>query len=110
MIEFIEVVTGNMREEIKKIIEQCIEDYGYVIKIGNKFNNVFRHYPEYKQWLTENTIGKSLIEQLYLIYHEITVEVKCKQCGKNPVKFINFIDGYKDCCCAECTNLMKYRS
>jgi hypothetical protein len=110
LIEFIGVVTGNMREEIIKIIERCIDDYGYVVKIGNKFNNVFRHYPELKQWLKENTIGKSLIEQLYLIYYDITVEVKCKQCGKNPVKFINFIDGYKDCCCAECTSLMKYRS
>ena len=31
----------------------------------------------------------------------------CKNCGK-PTKFIKFTQGYRDCCCAECTNLIKY--
>lgn len=33
---------------------------------------------------------------------------KCKQCTINQVKFINFVDGYKDCCCTKCTNLYRY--
>ena len=31
----------------------------------------------------------------------------CKNCGK-PTKFIKLMKGYRDCCCAECTNLIKY--
>ena len=31
----------------------------------------------------------------------------CKNCGK-PTKFIKFTKGYRNCCCAECTNLIKY--
>ena len=31
----------------------------------------------------------------------------CKNCGK-PTKFIKLTKGYRDCCCAECTNLIKY--
>jgi hypothetical protein len=34
-----------MKTEIKNLIDKCIVDYGLVPKIGNKFNNVFRHYP-----------------------------------------------------------------
>ena len=34
-------------------------------------------------------------------------EGSCKNCGK-PTKFIRFTKGYRDCCCAECTNLIKY--
>lgn len=31
----------------------------------------------------------------------------CKNCGK-PTKFIKFTQGYRDCCCTSCTNLIKY--
>jgi hypothetical protein len=77
-------------------------------RFGAKFNNVFRHYPKYKQWLNENIIGKTLIEQLYIIYNDLIELPKCKQCKINSVRFLNFVDGYKDCCCAKCTNLYRY--
>lgn len=77
-------------------------------RFGAKFNNVFRHYPEYKQWLNKNTIGKTLIEQLYIVNNDLIELPKCKQCKNNQVKFLNFVDGYKDCCCAKCTNLYRY--
>jgi hypothetical protein len=31
----------------------------------------------------------------------------CKNRGK-PTKFIKLMKGHRDCCCAECTNLIKY--
>ena len=68
-------MTGNKGDTILKLRNVIfddfirIADYGYVVKIGNKFNNVFRHYPELKQWLKENTIGKSLIDYLNLLIY-----------------------------------------
>ena len=98
-----------MKTEILKLIDKCIEEYGLKTKIGSKFNNVFRHYPEYKQWLKENVGEYNLIEQLYLLKYDLEKPL-CKRCMKNEVKFLNFVKGYKDCCCTKCTNLFKYRS
>ena len=97
-----------MKENILKLINQCIDEYGFIVKIGGKFNNVFRHYPEYKQWLNENTCGSSLVEQLFLVYNQLDEIPLCKQCKTNKVRFINFIQGYKECCCGKCTTLFKY--
>ena len=99
----------KMKNEILKLIDKCINEYGLITKIGNKFNNVFRHYSEYKQWLKENIGEYDLIEQLYLLKYDLEKPL-CKQCKERETKFINFVKGYKDCCCTKCTNLFKYRS
>ena len=97
-----------MKTKIKKLIEKCINEYGLIVNIGYKFNNVFRHHLDIKSWLAKNYTNIPLVEALYMIHYNLKERPKCKYCNKNEVRFINFIDGYKKCCCAECTNMLKY--
>ena len=110
LIELLLIKTGKikMKTKIKKLIEKCINEYGLIVNIGYKFNNVFRHHLDIKSWLAKNYTNIPLVEALYMIHYNLKERPKCKYCNKNEVRFINFIDGYKKCCCAECTNMLKY--
>lgn len=47
---------------------------------------------------------------LYDMYVNIYGAHYCKECGQELTKmhFTNLKNGFKDCCCATCTNLNKY--
>lgn len=62
-----------------------------------------KHYPKFHQYLINSYPNLSHSERMYWFYHDLKEFPKC-HCG-NPVKYINFQQGYQKCCCNKCVGL-----
>ena len=62
------------------------------------------HYFKFYQYILDN-YPKELVwsEKLYWYFHNISTHPICPVCGK-PVKFYNFIKGYRKYCSSKCNN------
>ena len=54
--------------------------------------NIKRLFPEFYTYINEKIHELPWREKIYCFYHNLSTPPKC-ECG-NPVKFINFVEGY----------------
>lgn len=65
---------------------------------------VKKHYPQFFEYIIENykdKYGISWSEALCWYFNGLENAPRCEYCG-NPVRLINFVQGYKRYCCKEC--------
>lgn len=62
------------------------------------------HYPEFYEYLmTKYPEELKFTERLYWYYNNLNAPGYCIECGK-PTKFINYKQGYRECCSAKCVS------
>jgi hypothetical protein len=81
--------------------------------IGSVLNNRLRHYSkEIKDYIKANKIvaynNKTNMVSIYNIINDIKDYPKCIICGKEVKRFKNFIEGWHETCCNECTIIQRY--
>lgn len=109
------------QQEIKEFLIDEIQDARIFIKqknkklsmIGSVLNNRIRHYPEeIKEYIKANKIipynNKTNIVKIFNIVNDINEYPRCVICGKDVKRFKNFLDGWYDTCCSQCTTMKRY--
>lgn len=67
-------------------------------------SSVKKHYPDFYEYIIDNykdKYGISWTESLYWYFNGLGKAPVCEYCGE-PVKLINFVQGYQRYCCKEC--------